>query len=62
MLWSLHGDAAPLDIDRQEDPWPLLASPDAHYILYSTERAVMVLDTITPAGRLSSGRSTTAAA
>jgi hypothetical protein len=43
VLWSLHGE--PLDIDRQS-AWPLLASPDARYILYSTERAVMVLDRI----------------
>jgi len=43
VLWSLQGDAAPLEIDHQS-AWPLLASPDARYLLYSTERAVMVLD------------------
>jgi len=43
VLWPLAGDADPLEIDRQA-AWPLLASPDARYLLYSADRAVMVLD------------------
>lgn len=43
VLWTLGSADPPLEIDRQS-VWPLLPSPDGQYILYSTERAVMVLD------------------
>lgn len=44
VIWPLDNSHPPQEIDRQVSAWPLLPDPGGRYVLYSTRRAVLVLD------------------
>lgn len=43
-VWPLDGTSPLLEVDKQVRTWPLLASTNGQYVLYSTDHTVMVLD------------------